>query len=82
MLLVTGPLGLLVFASKHRVKNFSDCRLCFDGTVVSDVSCIRNLGVFFDKTLSMEKQVSATSKSCFYQIRNRYTAVHPSIYRS
>jgi hypothetical protein len=49
---------------------FSDCRLSFDGTVVSDVSCVRNLGVFFDKTLSIEKQVSATSKLCFYQIRN------------
>jgi hypothetical protein len=54
----------------YRVKDYSECRLSFDGTVVSDVSCVRNLGVFFDKTLSMEKQVSATSKSCFYQIRN------------
>jgi hypothetical protein len=61
---------LIVFAPKHRKKDFSDCCLSFDGTVVSDVSCVRNLGVFFDKTLSMEKQVSATSKSCFYQIRN------------
>ena len=54
----------------HRKKDFSDCRLSFDGTVVSDVSCVRNLGGFFDKTLSIEKQVSATSKLCFYQIRN------------
>ena len=62
---------LIVFAPKPRVKDFSDCRLSFDGTVVSDVSCVRNLGVFFDKKkLSIEKQVSATSKSCFYQIRN------------
>ena len=61
---------LIVFAPKHRIKDFSDCRLSFDGTVVSDVSCVRNLGGFFDKTLSIEKQVSATSKLCFYQIRN------------
>ena len=61
---------LMVFAPKHWIKDFSDCRLSFDGSVVSDVSCVRNLGVFFDKTLSIEKQVSATSKSCFYQIRN------------
>jgi hypothetical protein len=61
---------VIVFAPTHRVKDFSDCRLSFDGIVVSDVSCVRNLGVFFDKALSMEKRVSATSKSCFYQIRN------------
>ena len=27
------------------------------------------LGVLFDKTLTMEKQVSSVSKSCFLQIR-------------
>ena len=31
---------------------------------------MKNLGVFFDKTLTMEKQVSSVSKSCFLQIRN------------
>jgi hypothetical protein len=44
---------LIVFAPKPRVKDFSDCRLSFDGTVVSDVSCVRNLGVFFDKKNSV-----------------------------
>ena len=61
---------LIVFAPKHWIKDFSDCRLSFDGAVVINVSCVRNLGILFDKTLSIEKQVSATSKSCFYQIRN------------
>jgi hypothetical protein len=48
--------------------------LLYDTTIwhynMTFVSCVRNLGVFFDKTLSMEKQVSGTSKSCFNQIRN------------
>lgn len=44
---------LIVFAPKHRVKDFSDCPLSFDGTVVSDVSCVRNLSVFFDKKNSV-----------------------------
>ena len=32
----------------------SDFKLPFDGTILSDTNCVTNLGVFFDKTLSME----------------------------
>ena len=32
-------------------------------------SNVRNLGVIFDKNLTMEKQVSSVLKSCFHQIR-------------
>ena len=35
---------LIVFGPKHGVNDFSICHLSFDGTVVSDVSCVRNLG--------------------------------------
>ena len=31
---------------------------------------LKNLGVFLDEHLAMEKQVNAIAKSCFYQIRN------------
>ena len=37
---------------------------------MNDVACVKNLGVFMDKTLSMEQQVRAVTKSCFHQIRN------------
>ncbi|CAC5366199.1 unnamed protein product [Mytilus coruscus] len=47
---------LIVFAPKHRVKQLSKFELPFDGTILSDANCVRNLGVFFDKTLSMEQQ--------------------------
>ncbi|CAC5421345.1 unnamed protein product [Mytilus coruscus] len=60
---------LIVFAPKHRVKQLSKYELPFDGTILSDANCVRNLGVFFDKTLSMEQQVTAVSKSCYHQIR-------------
>jgi hypothetical protein len=40
---------LIIFAPKHQVKHFSDFRLKFDGTVLSDVSCVNNLGVSRDK---------------------------------
>ena len=61
---------LIVFAPKHRVKHISDFKLPFDGTILSDAKCVKNLGVFLDKTLSMDQQVSAVAKSCYHQIRN------------
>jgi hypothetical protein len=50
---------LIIFAPKHQVKHFSDFRLKFDGTVLNDVPCVKNLGMYFDKTISMEQQASA-----------------------
>ena len=32
---------LIIFAPKHQVKHFSDFRLKFDGTVLSDVSFVK-----------------------------------------
>ena len=50
---------LIVFAPKHRIKHLSECSLSLSGTIVNDVACVKNLGVFMDKTLSMEQQVRA-----------------------
>jgi hypothetical protein len=61
---------LIVFALKHRVKEFSECCLSFDGTIVTNASFVKNLGIFFDKTLCMQKQASAIANSCYFQIRN------------
>ena len=60
---------LIVFAPKHRIKHLSEFSLPFNRTIVNDVSCVKNLGVFMDKTLSMER-VRAVTKSCFHQILN------------
>ena len=49
---------------------YSYCHLTFGGNVVTSSECVKNLGVYFDKTLSMNQQVSSVSKSYFYQIRN------------
>jgi uncharacterized HAD superfamily protein len=35
------------------MKHFSDFRLKFDGTVLSDVSGVKNRGMYFDKTISI-----------------------------
>lgn len=61
---------LTIFAPKHRVKDLSNCHLSIGGNIVSSAECVNNLGIYFDETLSMTKQVSAVSKSCFHQIRN------------
>jgi hypothetical protein len=42
------PAELIVFAPKNRVKQMLDFKLPFDGTILSDPNCAKNLGVFFD----------------------------------
>jgi hypothetical protein len=61
---------LIVFAPKHRVKEFSECCLSLNGTIVTNASFVKNLGIFFDRTLCMQKQASAITKPCYFQIRN------------
>jgi len=61
---------LIVFAPKHRVKKFSECCLSFHGIIVINASFVKNLGIFFDRTLCMQKHASAITKSCYFQIRN------------
>jgi len=61
---------LIVFAPKHKVKSLTKLQFNFDGAILSESSCVRNLGVFFHQTLSMEQYASAITKSCFHQIRN------------
>jgi hypothetical protein len=40
---------MIVFAPKHRLNDFRNCQLQFDGCVVSDAPFVKNLGVDFDK---------------------------------
>jgi hypothetical protein len=61
---------LIIFAPQHRLQEFTGCQLEFYGSLVNNACCVKNLGVFFDKTLNMEKQGSSLAKSCFFQIRN------------
>ena len=60
----------IIFAPKHRSQEFTCCQLEFDGSLVREAFCVKDLGVFFYKTLDMEKQGSSLAKSCFFQIRN------------
>ena len=53
---------LIVFSSKHRILRVNNSSL----RLLHAVQSVRNLGVIMDSGLTMEKQVNAISKSCFY----------------
>ena len=38
---------LIVFAPKHKVKSLTKLQFNFDGAILSELSCVRNLGGFF-----------------------------------
>jgi hypothetical protein len=61
---VTLQASKLILCTHLRVKEFSECCLSFDGTIVTNASFVKNLGIFFDRTLCMQLQ------SCYFQIRN------------
>ena len=65
-----GKTELIVFTPKHRVKEFSECCLSFDGTIVTNASFVKNLGIYLDRTLCMQNQAIVITKSCYFQIRN------------
>lgn len=60
----------IVFSPKHHVKDLPSYHLNFSGTIIKESPNVKNLGVWFDKTLSMQKQISSVSRSCYHQIRN------------
>ena len=61
---------LIVFLSKHQAKKTQDFHLTVGDSVVNAVYFVRNLGVYLDSSVTMDKQVNAVSRACCYQIRN------------
>ena len=61
---------LIVFRPKHQSKTTNDYQLHVGTKTVHASESVKNLGVHYDNSLVMEKQVNGVSKSCFYQIRN------------
>jgi len=61
---------LIVFSSKHQAKKTQDFNLTVGDSFINAVHYVRNLGVYLDSSLAMDKQVNAVSGSCYYQIRN------------
>ena len=51
-------------------KDISDVTISFGGSIIHDAPFVKNLGAYFDRTLCMEKQCNAVTRSCFLNIRN------------
>jgi hypothetical protein len=60
----------MIFAPKHRAKELTDFSISFGGNIIHDTPYVKNLGAYFDRTLSMEKQCNAIARSCYFHIRN------------
>jgi len=62
--------NLIIFNPKHQVGMNEELQLHVDSNTVSVASSVKNLGVHFDTSLTMERQVNAITKTCYYQIHN------------
>ena len=65
----TGKTELIIFAPRGYLQNLNDVSVYVDSVAVRPVHEVDNLGVIFDATLSMERQVNAISSTCYYHIR-------------
>nr|XP_022297089.1 uncharacterized protein LOC111106637 isoform X5 [Crassostrea virginica] len=69
---------LMVFVprrSKFVNKNFN---INFDGNIICDTESVKNLGMYLDKSLTMEKQCSSVARSCYMHLR-RIGSIRPFI---
>ena len=61
---------LIVFAPKHLRQHCQNMNIKIEDINVEPAPHVRNLGVVFDQTLSMEKHVNSVSRTCHYHMRN------------
>ena len=61
---------LTVFTSKYKQDLYNDLSIMIGGTVVDCSLQVRDLGVIFDRVLSLRQHVSYTSTTCRFHFRN------------
>ena len=61
---------LIVFTSKYKQDLYNDLSITIGDTVVDRSSQVKDLGVIFDRVLSLRQHVSYTSKTCRFHLRN------------
>ena len=61
---------LIVFASKYKQDLYNDLSITIGDTVVDCRSQVKDLGVIFDRVLSLRQHVSYTSRACRFHLRN------------
>ena len=60
----------IVFTSKYKHDLYNDLSITIGDTVVDCSSQVKDLGVIFDRVLSLCQHVSYTSKTCRFHLRN------------
>ena len=61
---------LIVLASKYKQDLYNDLSITIGDTVVDCSSLVKDLGVIFDRVLSLRQHVSYTSRACRFHLRN------------
>ena len=61
---------LIVFTSKYKQDLYNDLSITIGDTVVDCSLQVKDLGVIFDRVLSLRQHVSYTSKTCRFHLRN------------
>ena len=67
--------GLIVFTSKCKQDLYNDLSITIGDTVVDCCSLVKDLGVIFDRVLSLRQHVSYTSKTCLFHLSNNLNRV-------
>ena len=61
---------LIVFTSNYKQDLYNDLSITIGDTVVDCSSQVKDLGVIFDRVLSLRQHVSYTSRACRFPLRN------------
>ena len=61
---------LIVFVSIYKQDLYNDLSITIGDTVVDCSSQVKDLGVIFDRVLSLRQHVSYTSRACRFHLRN------------
>ena len=69
---------LIVLSSCQSINKTRNFRLMVGSSYIESAKWVRNLGIFLDNTLEMEKKVNAICKSCYCQIRC-IGSIHPYV---
>ena len=56
----------IIFSSKQLVKKTENLCIKVGSSYINSSMSVRNLGIIFDTTLGMEKQVNSICKFCYY----------------
>lgn len=59
----------MLVGTKQKLSSLSVSSLQLEGNSVSLSDSVKNLGVILDNTLCMQKFISQTVQSCYYQLR-------------